>query len=286
MEIVVSKDEEKWDEYEQFLIMLLSDANLPTGGFVSSSGLEAYVQTGLLSQSANKSEGTIDFVRQSLLSYSQLAVPFLESAHRSVNSLCSKKISVGAAFEEIQRLDRMFDSMLINQVSRRASTAQGNALLALYSRSFFPAPDSSPDPSDIDSPWGKEQMVDLSELMSSLKLAGLRPDNPEGIFGHWPICFAVFTAALRLSLPRTSYLHIFLQARSIISAAVRMNIFGPYLAQRILLLHVRPMIKDALFLSKGRTCEGNSTFEPAMTWPLGEITSALHDSIHSRIFNS
>lgn len=98
-------------------------------------------------------------------------------------------------------------------------------------------------------------------------------------------------------LERSQYLYLFLQARSVLSASVRLNIIGPYAAQQLLLHAVRPLVEDEMarckHLSTGlRATEEHTTPEdvalhgPAMTWPLGEILAARHDLQHSRIFNS
>ena len=80
-----------------------------------------------------------------------------------------------------------------------------------------------------------------------------------------------------------------------LSAAVRMNILGPYAAQQLLLHAVKPLLCEAIS-STAHLVSGASKEEiypelpaeqlPATTWPLGEMLSARHDLLHSRIFNS
>ena len=94
---------------------------------------------------------------------------------------------------------------------------------------------------------------------------------------------------------RGAHLHLFLHARGVLSAAVRMNVLGPYAAQQLLLHAVKPMLSDAIsstaHLASG-ALQGDVSPEladerlPATTWPLGEILSTRHDLLHSRIFNS
>jgi urease accessory protein len=94
---------------------------------------------------------------------------------------------------------------------------------------------------------------------------------------------------------RTQHLHLYLHARSLLSAAVRLNSIGPYAAQQIL-LHVGAALVDAELLKCARLRTGLLVTEgeawdatrdgPANTWPLGEILAARHDLQHSRIFNS
>lgn len=97
---------------------------------------------------------------------------------------------------------------------------------------------------------------------------------------------------------RGAHLHLFLHARGVLSAAVRMNILGPYAAQQLLLHAVKPLLDEALsstaHLVSGALREGEEEIHPelaaeqlpATTWPLGEILSTRHDLLHSRIFNS
>jgi hypothetical protein len=73
------------DDLETFILLVLSDSNLPTGSFVASAGLESYVKHGFPSPPiSSASERIIDFVRDSLASYAKSALPFVSDAHRSV----------------------------------------------------------------------------------------------------------------------------------------------------------------------------------------------------------
>lgn len=101
--------------------------------------------------------------------------------------------------------------------------------------------------------------------------------------------------ACHIHLDRGAHLHLFLHARGVLSAAVRMNILGPYAAQQLLLHAVKPLLYEAIS-STTHLVSGALKEEiypelpteqlPATTWPLGEILSARHDLLHSRIFNS
>lgn len=87
---------------------------------------------------------------------------------------------------------------------------------------------------------------------------------------------------------RSRHLHLFLQARAILSSAVRLNLAGPYAAQRLLLVDIRQVVNKVLDEEEVRRKQqcGNEEEGPATTWPLGEILAARHDQLHSRIFNS
>lgn len=136
-------------------------------------------------------------------------------------------------------------------------------------------------------------------MIDSLKLAVRRGEA----HGHLPVCWGALTAALNVSLARAQHLALFLHARSILSAAVRMNTIGPYLAQQMLLSDIKPLVDTLVVecrnLRSGALVVGEDNSDsnldpdemtyatgPASTWPLGEIVAIRHDLQHSRIFNS
>ncbi|KAG6331472.1 hypothetical protein ID866_7614, partial [Astraeus odoratus] len=229
---------------ETYILLLLADSNLPTGSFVASSGLESYTTHGFLSLASDanphhpasiKTDGTVAFVRDSLHAYAHSALPFSSDAHSIVSALLDVDQD-GISDTQIERalalliaLDDLYESMTLNHVTRRASTAHGTALLTLYSRAF--SPQSVPG-----SPLSKGPAT----LVDKLKLAVRR----DGVHGHLPICWGVLTASLGLSPARSQHLALFLHARSLLSAAVRMNNIGPYLAQQILLSDIKPLVNS------------------------------------------
>ncbi|KIO25171.1 hypothetical protein M407DRAFT_93883 [Tulasnella calospora MUT 4182] len=304
--------------HEAYILLLLSDANLPTGSFVASAGLESYIKHGFFSASAqpegaslfdNSSSGslesdptsfkdmpnpprltsaTIRFLQDSVQSYARSALPFVGGVHDIVEKVLSSPEDLDN-LQEIMQLDTLYESMTLNHVARRASKAQGVALLTLYTKGF-----SEPL-------WIPRSRSPLSKAMTSLieglKLKIRKGDTP----GHLPICWAVLAAALGLTRERSQHLHSFLHARALLSASVRLNTVGPYAAQQLLLHVVQPMVENAVRVSKDLQIrfgqpevsrEGDLELAadeddgPANTWPLGEILSSRHDQQHSRIFNS
>lgn len=179
---------------EQYLLLLLSDGNLPTGSFVASSGLESYVKHGFL-PSHSSGERIVDFIRHSLESYSHSALPFVTDTHITLSEALTTWKESGAmkleeSRENIIRLDALYDAMTLNHVARRASKAQGVALLTLFSKGFScPAWLVSED-GDI-SPWSA-----FSSFIDQLKL-DIRRNTTHG---HLPVCWGVLTVALGLSL--------------------------------------------------------------------------------------
>ncbi|KJA29795.1 hypothetical protein HYPSUDRAFT_126109 [Hypholoma sublateritium FD-334 SS-4] len=285
-------------EAEAYIMLLLSDSNLPTGSFVASSGLESYVKHGFASSSPGADVSTVNFVRDSLESYSRSAIPFVSDAHRAVAQFATnlgESTIMGKDGDEgyndilkiLTEIDELYQVMTLNHVARRASMSQGVALLTLYSKGFSQPPSLSA----FSGEEPQEQETRIRKLVDLFKLKVRK----EEVSGHLPICWGVLTAALGLSLERSQYLHLFLHARSLLSASVRLNDLGPYGAQQILLHAVRPLVaaeaarcrdlQTGLYVNPSEDFD-ETTLGPANTWPLGEILAGRHDLQHSRIFNS
>ncbi|KAF7301961.1 hypothetical protein MIND_00762200 [Mycena indigotica] len=266
---------------ESHLLLLLSDSNLPTGSFVASSGLESFLTHGFGAGSANKLDLVTTFVRDSLSTYAPSALPFVSDAY--MTTLRLEETDESQILADLETIDALYESMTLNHVARRASAAQGVALLTLYSKGFSRPPNSS----------GTETAAEklLSALIASYKRRVRQSDG--SAFGHLPICWGVICAALGLSLERTQHLHLFLHARALLSAAVRLNAIGPYAAQQLLLHTVNGFVEAQLSKCARLRARagGNKDWDetqdgPTNTWPLGELLAARHDLQHSRIFNS
>jgi len=185
---------------ETYILLLLSDSNLPTGSFVASAGLESYLKHGFpASPMSSAAQNTIEFIRDSLASYARSALPFVSDAHRAVRQLALDEKTLEPDPEKLKhvtnilvQLDDLYQAMTLNHVSRRASTAQGAALLALYSKGFS-RPASVSAFSTMRSPQDEEQMA---KLVDEFKLKIRREETP----GHLSICWGILTAALGLRL--------------------------------------------------------------------------------------
>lgn len=182
------------DDDEAYILLLLSDSNLPTGSFVASSGLESYVKHGFAS---SPDSAIIDFVRDSLASYAHSALPFVSDSHRVVSRLNTSEgdnmDENTIVMENLLALDELYDTMTLNHVARRASKSQGVALLSLYSKGFTRSPPS------------EDRESRMNKLFDTFKLRIRREER----HGHLPVCWGALTAALGLSLgmktrPRSS----------------------------------------------------------------------------------
>jgi urease accessory protein len=193
------------NEADTYIMLLLSDSNLPTGSFVASAGLESYVKHGFAS-SSSADVATVNFVRDSLGSYSRSATPFVTDAHLAVVKFASDTEGGGKERTEGERcdgilktlteLDELYQVMTLNHVARRASMSQGVALLTLYSKGFSRPP-------SLSAFSGVESQAHESRMRKLLDLFKLRVRREE-TFGHLPICWGILTAALGLTLGASS----------------------------------------------------------------------------------
>ncbi|CDO73779.1 hypothetical protein BN946_scf185015.g107 [Trametes cinnabarina] len=314
-------------DHEAYILLLLSDSNLPTGSFVASAGLESYVTHGFFTDLAptagqvtapppDKMVYTVNFLRDSLSSYARSALPFVLDAHVVVEDALKKPQAapedwLDSTLRRLVELDELYEATTLNHVARRASRNQGVALLTLFSKGF--SEPQLPLHLHRPGPLAPQPEASAAKLADRLKLLVRREET----HGHLPICWGVLTAALQLSSgaddsyplfdafssytqpERSQYLHLFLQARSLLSSSVRLNTIGPYAAQQLLLHAVRPVVDFEMWRCKRlttasvtsqhsspKTQDEDALLGPAMTWPLGEILAARHDLQHSRIFNS
>ncbi|GAA6054897.1 hypothetical protein JCM3770_004273 [Rhodotorula araucariae] len=304
---------------EHYLLLLLSDSNLPTGGFVASSGLESWIQHGNLAPRAEAQVALLAFVAHSLHSYARLNIPLVRKTHAAVASLDSDSagdVDVDAVLDAVLAADALCDALTLNHVARRASTAQGVALLTLYERAF--APDTAAPVKEL-----------VARYRRAIRAGQGGGTAVEGGNGHMSVAFAVLTAAVGLGLDAATHLFLFLHARSLLSSAVRLNAVGPYVAHRLLLWDVKPLVDAAVAATLSPVSasapeeplrllalagadeerpkraddwwdddpawadvwgynEDTPTGDgaPVTTWPLGEIIASRHDQLFTRVFNS
>jgi urease accessory protein len=303
------------DPKEAYLLLVLSDGNLPTGSFVASAGLESTAAHALFHAPGPACSDILLFLRNTVDTYARSALPFARDAHRVSAAYVNGEIAkLDVALGTLTRLDALYDASTLNHVARRASLAQGAALLTLFTKGFTRPPilmslaGTSTNTSLLD-----ERESRAGALVAALKLRVRRSES--GALGHLPVCWGVLAAALGLTVgeltascsssatmlhiyihtDRGAHLHLFLHARGVLSAAVRLNALGPYAAQQLLLHAVQLIVDDTVTLTArlvsgalhGEVDPENANERlPATTWPLGEILAARHDLLHSRIFNS
>lgn len=217
---------------QDWIIWQLADSALPTGSFAHSGGLEAAWQHGEIKNSAD----LCDFLETSILQAARAAIPF-----------------VGAAFDEPEsfaELNQTCDAFLSNHVAKRASRAQGRALLACVAHAF---PNSS---------------IIAGEVLS----LEMQP--------HFAVAFGVVTVALGIEKSSALRLFMFTLLRGWISSAVRLGIIGPLQGQTMQnQLSVRA--EEAL-----ENCLSLSVHQIAQTAPLLDLFQGAQDRLYSRLFQS
>ena len=204
------------DSSANHLLYILTDSNLPTGGFIASSGLESYVAHGFLrpatyssTRSPNENATTprngkdavgqwiTRFGAAEMDNFASTTLPYANDAW----SVCSALIdpsrfnpatdqSMKNALDTLNRLDEHHEAALLSHVARRASKAQGVAILTLYARSFAGHALSSKEDQSKASRKGT-----ADELVSTYK-TGIRAGRAPG---HLAICWGILCAVLRLS---------------------------------------------------------------------------------------
>lgn len=74
-------------EAEDYLVLILSDSNLPTGGFIASAGLESYYSHGFLTHGQEQLvSSTLSFVEHTLANYATSVLPYMCAAASRVKS--------------------------------------------------------------------------------------------------------------------------------------------------------------------------------------------------------
>jgi urease accessory protein len=228
-------------------LLLLSDSALPLGAFAFSSGLESFL--------AHNARGTTfsAFLPSSLSSFASTTLPFVLAAHREPSS--------------VAELDDQLDAAIVCTVGRRASVAQGRALLSVWERSFKPS---------VTHPSGAEILRSYSTLLRDSK------EDPPLVSAHLAPLFGVVCALLGLDLRQTAYVFMLSHVKALISAAVRASMFGPFQAQKMLAAgNVQRMIDVVIDREWSTPVE-----EAGQSVPVMDLWIGRHELLYSRIFNS
>lgn len=230
-------------------LLLLSDSALPLGAFAFSSGLESFL--------AHNARGTTfsAFLPSSLSSFASTTLPFVLAAHREPSS--------------VAELDDQLDAAIVCTVGRRASVAQGRALLSVWERSFRPSVTHHTS-------GGAEILRSYSALLRDSKA------DPPLVSAHLAPLFGVVCALLGLDLRQTAYVFMLSHVKALISAAVRASMFGPFQAQKMLAAgNVQRMIDVVIDREWSTPVE-----EAGQSVPVMDLWIGRHELLYSRIFNS
>ncbi|KAG5918121.1 hypothetical protein E4U61_002036 [Claviceps capensis] len=255
-------------------LLLLSDSQLPIGSFAFSSGLESYLAHSVClarrrrTATSNTTTSTFSsFLALSLSSFAATTLPFVLATHRDPSSLAS--------------LDDQLDAAVVCTVGRRASVAQGRALLSIWERSFRKALPSS----QADVPY----LRDFSALLRQAKIpaeeqgsAGGEEDVPPLVSAHLAPLFGAICAIVGLSLRQAAYVYLVSHVKALVSAAVRASMFGPYQAQRVLAGEEVQSMVARLIEREWET----GVQDAGQSVPMMDLWIGRHEVLYSRIFNS
>jgi urease accessory protein len=196
----------------------------------------------------------------SLSSYASTTLPFVLAAHR--NPL------------DLVELDDTLDAAIMCTVGRRASVAQGRALLSIWDRSFSQAlPSESPGAA-------VEALKEFTGLLRGT--SSKDSDDLPTASAHLGPLFGAIACILGLSLEQTAYIFMLSHVKALLSAAVRASMFGPYHAQKMLAsVEVQEGIRRVIDQEWDTKVEDAGQGVPVMDLWIGR-----HEVLYSRIFNS
>lgn len=246
----------------QHALLLLSDSALPLGSFAYSSGLESYIAHHKpLPAGVSPLLSFHKFLRLSIESIAFTSVPYVLSSFRKPGRL--------------GELDNDFDASTPCMIARRASIAQGRALLGIWEKALQYSGTRS-------CPGALTAFDSISSFGRGVKLSTLSSEDIAGANGHFAPLWGAVCSALGLEIQQAAYLLLLNHAKAVLSAAVRANVMGPYQAQI--------MLAGQDLQVQSRTClemvwnirpEDTGQIVPCMDLWLGR-----HELLYSRIFNS
>jgi urease accessory protein len=247
-------------------LLLLADSALPLGSFAFSSGLESYLAHHKPSSpSASQLLAFHAFLRLSLSTLASTALPYVLAGYRSP--------------WEIETLDNDLDASTPCTVARRASVAQGRALLAVWDRSFKTQYHGVAAQGDKPSAEGLGSNESALSALTTFSAALRMSDH---INAHFAPLWGLVTSVLSVPLRDAAYLFLFSHARTVTSAAVRASVMGPYQAQAVL---ASAELQDRI---RGLVDEGWHTLveDAGQSVPVMDLWVGRHEKLYSRIFNS
>ncbi|CAN1811882.1 Urease accessory protein F [Linum perenne] len=222
----------EWSQWQ------LLDSILPTGGFAHSFGLEAAIQARIVSGPDQLQTHLIHVLENT----GSLLLPFVHSATTNPSS------------ENLRKLDRLLDATLTNEVSRKASIAQGSALMRVAATVF-------------------------TEIPSFKTMRDAYIGSQIVRFHHAPV-FGLICGLLGMDAEASQRGYLFITMRDVISAATRLNLVGP-LGAAVLQHQVSAVAETILKKWADRPVE-----EACQTAPLLDTLQGCHGYLFSRLFCS
>jgi urease accessory protein len=194
-------------------------------------------------------------------------------------------------------LDNDFDASTPCTVARRASIAQGKALVAVWERALcFSGLSESTDAK-------AKAAHDLLTAFAAAPKSGRTSQNANDFDGplnaHLAPLFGAVSRATQLSAADTAYIFLLNHVKAVVSAGVRVGVLGPYQAQAIL---AGSRLREELarnyenMLGSNSTTSASNALTPdewlqkvqdaAICVPVMDLWMGRHELLYSRIFNS
>lgn len=174
-------------------------------------------------------------------------------------------------------LDDSIDAAIMCTVGRRASVAQGRALLSIWDRSFR---------TSIPQKCSETAIEVLSSFTSIQRSApSTSPtamDEISPVSAHLGPLFGAIACALGISLQQTAYVFMLSHVKALLSAAVRASLFGPYQAQKLL---ASVEVQDGIIKAIEHGWKTNIG-DAGQCVPVMDLWIGRHEMLYSRIFNS
>ncbi|MDI1461339.1 urease accessory UreF family protein [Catellatospora sp. KI3] len=237
--------------------LMLSDGRFPSGGHAHSSGLEAAVAAGRVTDLA----GVAAFLRGRLHTAGPVTAAFTAAAHHTAALTPSGRLGrvpstsdndKKGPFLSLVELDGELEARTVSPALRLASRRQGRALLRA-GRATWP-----------------------SELYAAL------PQHPDG--PHQALTLGVVAAAAGLSAEQAARIAVFHVVTGPASAAVRLLGLDPYQVQRQLALLAPDC--DAVAANAAALAYKPPAELPSHSAPLADISAELHATWEVRLFAS
>ena len=230
----------------------------------------------------------------SISSYASSALPFVLAAHRDPSL-----VSLAA-------LDDALDAAIVCTVGRRASVAQGRALLSIWERSFagsIAATQGGGGSLGVDealrgfsallrasnaNPTSNSSLPNGTTTNTNNKTSSKDQDHnddpppPPPVAAHLAPLFGAICALAGLGLEQTAYVFLLGHVKALVSAAVRAGMFGPYQAQKTLASGTVRGLLAAMVEREWAT----PVEEAGQSAPVMDLWVGRHEVLYSRIFNS
>lgn len=278
-------------------LLLLADSALPLGSFAYSSGLESYLAhtRSQLSQNQNQNNSNSSTTAYSVSSSSSSTDRFYNFLSLSVASLASTTLpyllKAHRFPHDLETLDNDLDASTPCTVARRASVAQGLALLGVWERAYKASYTYKKSETTLhrgEGGGGADSAAAAAAALDAFSDAVKQdPDDAEFGFGcrangHLAPLWGVVCNAMDVALEDAAYVFLLNHAKAVLSAAVRASVMGPYQAQLVLASNdLQTVIRQRL--RKEWTTEPEHAGQNV---PVLDLWVGRHELLYSRIFNS